>query len=66
MIKWLELFKEIIAACTENHTKQNAELMIVKAVVYIVTTGLLMVNKRRKVTTAVFKQYNHSRRGILL
>jgi hypothetical protein len=46
-INWLTLFWEIIAVYSENHTKyiytlcgQNAELLIVKAVVHIGTTGL--------------------------
>jgi hypothetical protein len=45
-ISWLMLFKEIIALCSENYTKhintlcgQNEELLIVKQVVHIVTTG---------------------------
>jgi hypothetical protein len=46
-INWLTLFKEIIAVCTENHTRtiniicgQNAQLQILKQVVQMVTTGL--------------------------
>jgi len=41
------LYREIIAVCSEIHTKhkntvcgQNVELLNVKVVVYIVTTGL--------------------------
>jgi len=41
------LYREIIAVCSQSHTKhintlcgQNAELLNVKLVVYIVTTGL--------------------------
>jgi len=41
------LYREIIAVCSEIHTKhmntlcgQNAELLVVKLVVHIVTTGL--------------------------
>ena len=41
------LYREIIAVCSEIHTKhkntlcgQNVELLNVKLVVYIVTTGL--------------------------
>ena len=41
------LYREIMAACSEIHTKhinklcgQNVELLNVKLVVYIVTTGL--------------------------
>ena len=42
------LYREIIAVCSEIHTKhintlcgQNVELLNVKLVVYIVTTGLM-------------------------
>jgi hypothetical protein len=48
-IKWLTLFKEIIAVYYENHTKpentlcgQNGELLVIKA--DGITTGLLVVN----------------------
>jgi len=44
------LYREIIAVCSEIHTKhinrlcgQNVELLNVKLVVHIVTTGLQMV-----------------------
>jgi hypothetical protein len=50
-IKWLMLFREITAVCSENHTKhintlygQNEELArTLKQVVYIVTTRLWSV-----------------------
>jgi hypothetical protein len=45
------LYREIIAVCSQIHTKhintlcgQNVELLSVKLVVHIVTTGLYMVN----------------------
>jgi len=45
------LYREIIAVCSEIHTKhiiaqcgQNVELLNVKLAVYIVTTGLSRVN----------------------
>ena len=45
------LYREIIAVCSEIHTKhintlcvQNVELLNVKLVVHIVTTGLQTVN----------------------
>jgi hypothetical protein len=45
------LYSEIIAVCSENHTKhintlcgQNVEFVNVKLVVHIVTSGLLKVN----------------------
>jgi hypothetical protein len=45
-INWLILFREIIAVYPENHTKhtntlcrQSAELLILKYVVHIITTG---------------------------
>ena len=45
------LYREIIAVCSQIHTKhintlcgQNVELLNVKRVVHIVTTGLLTVN----------------------
>jgi len=45
------LYREIIAVCSQIHTKyintlcrQNVELLNVKLVVHIVTTGLKMVN----------------------
>ena len=44
------LYREIIAVCSEIHTKhintvcgQNVELLHVKIVVYVVTTGVYMV-----------------------
>jgi len=41
------LYREIIAVCSEIHTNtlcgQNVELLNVKLVVHIVTTGLYMV-----------------------
>jgi len=37
------LCREIIAVCSEIHTKQNAELLNVKLVVHIITTGLQRV-----------------------
>jgi len=44
------LYREIIAVCSQTHTKhintvcgQNLELLNVKLAVYIVTTGLLSV-----------------------
>ena len=44
---WLMLYKEIIAVCSEIHIKhintmngQNVELLSVKLVVHIVTSGL--------------------------
>ena len=47
------LYREIIAVCSQIHTKhintlcgQNAELLNVKLVVHIVTTGLQKVNLR--------------------
>jgi len=47
------LYREIMAVCSEIHTKhintlcgQNVELLNVKLVVYIVTTGLWRVNSR--------------------
>ena len=47
------LYKEIIAVCSQIHTKhintvsgQNVELLNVKLVVHIVTTGLWMVQSR--------------------
>jgi len=45
------LYREIMAVCSEIHTKhintlcgQNVELLNVKLVVHTVTTGLLTVN----------------------
>ena len=45
------LYREIIAVCSEIHTKhintlcgQNVELLNVKMVVHIVTTGLYEIN----------------------
>ena len=47
------LYREIIDVCSQIHTKhintlrgQNVELLNLKLVVYIVTTGLLRVNER--------------------
>jgi len=44
------LYKEIIAVCSEIHTNalcgQNVELLNVKLVVYIVTTGLYWVKSQ--------------------
>jgi hypothetical protein len=47
------LYREIITVCSQIHTKhintlcgQNGELLNVKLVVYIVTTGLYTVNAR--------------------
>jgi len=47
------LYREIIAVCSQIHTKhintlcgQNVELLNVKLVVHIVTTGLYLVNTR--------------------
>ena len=47
------LYREIIAVCSQIHTKhintlcgQNVELLNLKLVVHIVTTGLLRVNER--------------------
>ena len=46
------LYREIMAVCSEIHTKhintvcgQNVELLNVKLVVHIVTTGLQRVNR---------------------
>ena len=46
-VKWLMLYREIMAVCSEIHTKhintlcgQNVKLLNVKLVVHIVTTGL--------------------------
>ena len=54
------LYREIIAVCSEIHTKhintlcgQNIELLNVKLVVHIVTTGLLQLTIRRDVTKTV-------------
>ena len=51
------LYREIIAVCSEIHTKhintlcgQNVELLNVKLSVHIVTTGLWMVKHRYKFT----------------
>jgi hypothetical protein len=48
----LMLYREIIAVCSEIHTKhintlcgQNVELLNVKLVVHIVTTGLYMLHR---------------------
>ena len=47
------LYREMIAVCSEIHTKltdtlcgQNVELLNVKLVVHIVTTGLLSINDK--------------------
>jgi len=49
----LMLYREIIAVCSEFHTKhintlcgQNVDLLIVKLVVHIVTTGLQRVKSQ--------------------
>ena len=49
------LYREIIAVCSQIHTKpvntqcgQNVELLNVKLVVHIVTTGLYRVNVRHQ------------------
>jgi hypothetical protein len=49
------LYREIIAVCSQIHTKhintlcgQNVELLNVKLAVHIVTTGLEMVDVERK------------------
>jgi hypothetical protein len=51
-INWLMLFEEIKAVHSENHkkptkyTRQNAELLLLKQVVHIVTTRLQKSNIR--------------------
>ena len=54
------LYREIIAVCSESHIKhtntlcgQNVELLNVKLVVYIVTTGL----HHTTVTCCAFRNY---------
>jgi hypothetical protein len=54
------LYREIIAVCSEVHTKhintlcgQSVELLNVKLVVHIVTTGLQMVNHIYCVQTTI-------------
>jgi hypothetical protein len=49
------LYREIIAVCSQIHTKhintlcgQNVELLNIKLAVYIVTTGLEMVDVENK------------------
>jgi len=37
------LYREIIAVCSDIHTKQNVELLNVNQAVHIVTTGLQRV-----------------------
>ena len=50
------LYREIIAVCSQIHTKnintlcgQNVELLIAKLAVYIVTTGLQSVIKTNQI-----------------
>ena len=59
------LYWEIIAVCSEIHTKhintlcgQNVELLNVKLVVHIVTTGLLKINEF--IVSLLFKFLNSS------
>ena len=55
------LYREIMAACSEIHTKhintlcgQNVELLNVKLVVHIVTTGLQRVNLCYKISQLMY------------
>ena len=60
-------YREIIAVCSQIHTKhintlcgQNVELLNVKLVVHIVTTGLYLVNTRPNCGRSKIPHFHYS------